>query len=176
MNTQTKSLPTRPGCYIDASAQSADYLNSRIASFAQSYGYNGDVPIWPDWLSEENQDACNDYSEALNECADECVDWLNMSDSLPYCCWTVEENSLFLSVNVDNAKDSAGFVSRGPRSWDETCFCEYDEHGNIDPGSKDPEHPAADFRGEWLHVNDHGNTTLYVRGENGQDREVWGVV
>jgi hypothetical protein len=33
-----------------------------------------------------------------------------------------------------------------------------------------------DYRGEVLHVNDHGNVTLYVAGSRGRLREVWAVV
>lgn len=40
--------------------------------------------------------------------------------------------------------------------------------------TKDQEYPEEDFTGEWLHVNERGNCTLYVR-ENGKDREIWGV-
>jgi hypothetical protein len=36
--------------------------------------------------------------------------------------------------------------------------------------------PGEGFRGEWLHVNDHGNAALYVRDEDGNDEEVWSVV
>ena len=36
--------------------------------------------------------------------------------------------------------------------------------------------PGEDFQGEWLHVNDHGNATLYVRDEDGIDTEIWAVV
>ncbi len=32
------------------------------------------------------------------------------------------------------------------------------------------------YRGEVLHVNDHGNITLYVVNARGKFREVWGVV
>jgi hypothetical protein len=55
-------------------------------------------------------------------------------------------------VDVDSVKEQVGFVS-----------------------SRRAEYPADDFSGEWLHVNDHGNCTLYVR-ENGNDREVWSIV
>lgn len=41
--------------------------------------------------------------------------------------------------------------------------------------SREQEYPDDDYQGEWLHVNDHGNVTLYVR-ENGQDFEVWSCV
>ncbi len=33
-----------------------------------------------------------------------------------------------------------------------------------------------DYRGEVLHVNDHGNITLYVSNGRGKLREVWGLV
>lgn len=42
--------------------------------------------------------------------------------------------------------------------------------------SEDQEYPADDFRGEWLHINERGNCTLYVRGEGGQDKEIWSAV
>jgi hypothetical protein len=42
--------------------------------------------------------------------------------------------------------------------------------------SESQEYPPADFRGEWLHVNERGNCTLYVREENGADREIWSLV
>ena len=30
--------------------------------------------------------------------------------------------------------------------------------------------------GEWFVINDHGNLTLYLRGEDGEDKEIWGIV
>lgn len=42
--------------------------------------------------------------------------------------------------------------------------------------SKENEYPADDFRGEWLHVNERGNCTLYVRLNAGQDSEIWSLV
>ena len=50
--------------------------------------------------------------------------------------------------------------------------------------AKDNEYPADDFRGEWLHVNERGNCTLYVRGEIADadgnckvnDTEIWSLV
>lgn len=39
----------------------------------------------------------------------------------------------------------------------------------------DNEYPPDDFAGEWLHINERGNCTLYVRTD-GKDVEVWGVV
>ena len=34
----------------------------------------------------------------------------------------------------------------------------------------------AKHRGEWFHLNDHGNLTLYVRDARGKDREIWSCV
>jgi len=33
-----------------------------------------------------------------------------------------------------------------------------------------------DYQGEWLHINDHGNMTLYVRESNGVNHELWAMV
>lgn len=36
--------------------------------------------------------------------------------------------------------------------------------------------PEDGFTGEWLHVNDYSNATLYVRDINGNDSEAWSIV
>jgi hypothetical protein len=54
--------------------------------------------------------------------------------------------------SIDSAKENCEFVS-----------------------SRSAEFPESDFQGEWLHVSDHGNCTLYVR-TNGDDKEVWSIV
>lgn len=155
MKTLVKSLnELRPGCYIDESAGSADMLNERIIEFARHYGFTGEIPEAPDAeCNDTSAESQNEYSEALKETADDAISWLNDQENRPYCCWTVEENSLFLSVNVDDARDACEFVS-----------------------SRTQDEPDDGYQGEWLHVNDHGNATLYVRGEDGQDKEIWGVV
>lgn len=58
----------------------------------------------------------------------------------------------FWPGDIEDIKEQVGFVS-----------------------SVDEEYPSDDFSGEWLHVNERGNCTLYVR-ENGIDREIWGLV
>lgn len=55
--------------------------------------------------------------------------------------------------DIDAARDFCGFVS-----------------------TKESEYPANDFVGEWLHINERGNCTLYVRDESGKDSELWSVV
>lgn len=41
---------------------------------------------------------------------------------------------------------------------------------------EDTSEVPRDYRGEVLHVNDHGNVTLYLAMSRGKLREVWGVV
>lgn len=91
-------------------------------------------------------------SEWLSETADEAVSFLNDLETRSFMSWSFEDNSLFLMADVDGAKEDVGFVS-----------------------SKSQDYPPDDYEGEWLHVSDHGNATLYVR-EGGKDKEVWGVV
>jgi|SRR6516162_3626559 hypothetical protein len=91
--------------------------------------------------------------EWLSEVGDQAVDFLNGKETRRGMYWTFENNSLFLTVSVESVKEDCAFVS-----------------------SKEQECPADHFRGEWLHVNDHGNCTLYVRGARGQDKEIWAIV
>ncbi len=93
-----------------------------------------------------------DYSQILSETADDAVEFLNDRESRSFMYWWIEDNSLYLMAHIDAAKEECEFVS-----------------------SKAQEYPADDYQGEWLHVSDHGNATLYVR-EAGKDREIWGVI
>jgi len=42
--------------------------------------------------------------------------------------------------------------------------------------SAEAEYPPTDFAGEWLHINERGNCTLYTRSEAGRDTELWSLV
>lgn len=102
------------------------------------------------WLAAG--DITENGSEQLSEIADRAVDYLNEHETPAYCSFHFEDNSLFLSPSVEMAQED----------------CEFTSH-------VDQEYPADDYEGEWLHVNDHGNCTLYVR-TNGADKEIWSVV
>ncbi len=144
-----KNTIHRLGCIIDASYDSADTLNEQTIAFAVSLGFDAG-----ELLNEENEDGSEneDYSQLLSETADSAVDFLNEQDLPAYCSYFFEDNCLFLTPCIENAKEDVGFVS-----------------------SKDQEYPEDDYEGEWLHVSDHGNCTLYVR-EAGKDQEIWSVV
>ncbi len=145
MKTIKYDFPT-VGCYVDESAGSADDCNRRTIEFAQDYGFTVDNEEYEELVEEENK------SEWLSETADEALDFLNDLETRSFMSWQFEDNSLFLMADVDRAKEDVGFVS-----------------------SKQQDYPPDDYQGEWLHVSDHGNATLYVR-EGGKDEEIWGVV
>jgi hypothetical protein len=144
------------GCVLDCSSYSAHDLDERILTFAQSHGYKLSAPLPDSEIVAANVDkameAVAEYDEALSEEADSAVDWLNGQDLLSYCSFYIDDNSLFYGPSIESAQEDVGFRS-----------------------SREQEYPGDDYEGEWLHVNDHGNATLYVR-QAGEDREIWGVV
>lgn len=92
-------------------------------------------------------------SDSLSWTGDSAVDYLNEQETRSFMSWSFEDNSLFLIADVDGAREDVGFVS-----------------------TKEQDYPSDDYRGEWLHVSDHGNATLYCRDEKGNDVEIWSVV
>lgn len=102
------------------------------------------------WLA--GGDVKENLSQKLSDMGDEAVSFLNEQDLLPYCSFYFDDNSLLYSPCIENAKEDVGFVS-----------------------SRKVDYPPDDYEGEWLHISDHGNATLYVR-EKGEDKEIWGIV
>lgn len=141
------------GCWIDCSCNSADRLNERIIRGASDYGFAIDDDARKLLARIDYDVQREDDSELLSWIADEAVDFLNSLELPSYCAFTVDDNCLFLSPCVDNAREDVGFVS-----------------------SRSEEYPESDYCGEWLHVNDHGNATLYCRDEAGNDVEIWSAV
>ncbi len=145
-----------PGCYVDQSAGRVETLNKRVIEFAVAQGMV--EPVIP-----VTQIADEDFrADVDNETADDAVSWLNDHNATPFSYWTIDDNSLFLVANVEEARESVDFVSRAIVDDD------------TDP--EDASYPVKSYRGKWLHVSDHGNATLYVRGNDGKDREIWSVV
>lgn len=156
MNARAYDYPS-VGCYVDESHGSARDLNERIIDEAEAYGFDSGEDFPEDEESDE-------YSEALNECADEAVDFLNDLEDRIAMSWIIADNSLFLAVDVESVRGEVGFVSH-----DDRCKCD-------ECSADDSSYPADGYKGEWLHVSDHGNATLYVRGADGNDTEVWSIV
>ena len=147
MKTAIKYDYPSVGCYIDESAGSADACNLRTIAFAERYGFDECYP------KASGNASSDDEAQIVSEVADDAVSFLNGLEDRSFMYWGFEDNSLFLMANVDGAREEAGFVS-----------------------SEDQDYPADGYRGEWLHVSDHGNATLYVRGDDGKDKEIWSVV
>lgn len=137
------------GCYIEHANYNPTELCIEIIELAEGLGFTVDAETRQCMESEEPD------MEILGDCAREAEDWLNDQETRSYLWWgdDGEAGAFGLWPNLEGAQENCEFKS-----------------------SKEQEYPADDYRGEWLHVNDHGNATLYVRSENGQDVEVWSVV
>lgn len=155
MKTNTYPNPS-VGCYLDHANYNVDELNRRIIELARSFGYQLDIDAQAALAAADADEAGEDcdVSEMLDWAADAAIDWLNDQEQRPFLYWANEgeANAFGLWPNVEGAREDVGFVS-----------------------SRNQEYPADDYEGEWLHVSDHGNATLYMR-TNGQDSEVWSVV
>ncbi len=145
------------GLYLDQSYRNSVEHDGATVRLAMEYGFQPNAEdakllarLDNDVLSDDRDD-----SQCLSELADEAIDWLNEQETRPFLYWANDGDAgaLGLWPSVENAKEDVGFVS-----------------------SKAFEFPPDDFVGEWLHVSDHGNATLYDRDENGNDKEIWSVV
>jgi hypothetical protein len=153
------------GCYLDQGNRNVTELDCEVMKIAIGYGYEPgetDSALLTcasryDWLNDNGH-------EALTEAADGAIDWLNEQETRSFLYWAHDGDAgaFGLWPNVDGAKEDCAFVSR--KECDETT----------DPDNAD--YPYADYRGEWLHVSDHGNCTLYVRQGDGTDKEIWSIV
>lgn len=155
MSKSTKSY-SQPaiGCYLDQANYNNDELSYEICQVAINHGWNIKRVKGATALLRQHEENEGADSEALNELSEDAISWLNEQETRPFMYWANEgEAGAFgLWPNVDGAKEDVGFTS-----------------------SKRNEYPENDYEGEWLHVSDHGNATLYVRTK-GVDKEVWSVV
>ena len=160
------------GCYLDQANYNNDDLSREICAIALGYGWtlSADDQAILDAGADDDERSDGpsaDLSEQLDSLSESAIDWLNEQETRPFMYWANEggANAFGLWVNVDGAKEDCGFTS-----------------------SRRNEYPESDYRGEWLHVSDHGNATLYVRDdaplspkgihfqEAYSDREIWSVV
>lgn len=152
------------GCYLDQANRSPAEHDVATIEEAMRLGYEPNaetrdamalIDADKDDLSEGEIEERADALEFISEMADEAIDWLNEQEARPFLFWgnNGEVGAFGLWPNVEGAREDCGFLS-----------------------SKTQDEPDADFVGDWLSVNDHGNVTLYVRHEGGKDEEVWSVV
>lgn len=158
------------GSISHGTMKTEDLLSSFISCLEGLILINGD------WLSKpehfhtrdrlnnligEAQDAFEDDGETVkdDETASELVN--DLSDALnefapAYSHFSSHEGDGsdygFWVDDIDSIKEEIEFVS-----------------------SKRQEYPEPDYEGEWLHISDHGNATLYSRTA-GKDVELWSVV
>lgn len=151
MKTQAYNNPTI-GCYFDGT-QGQPCNDRRVIELALDYG----------WKDKDASDIieCGDLSDEQQEIIDDVVqdaeEYLNGLETRPFLSWQWNDGDFGLYPNMESAAEDCEFVSSSGR-----C-----RNGK--------EYPDDDYAGEWLHVNDHGNVTLYVR-ENGEDKEIWSCV
>jgi hypothetical protein len=148
--TDCKKFPI--GCYIDGANQNQTEADARLVRLAESFG----MVLTREQLAfcQRVESDCakeNDY-EFSNDFAIEAETYLNETEPRAFLYWSWENGDFGLWPNIGAAKEDCEFVS-----------------------SQKQETPANNFVGNWLHINDHGNVTLYYR-ENGIDSEVWSVV
>jgi hypothetical protein len=140
------------GCHIDQGNYNPTELSIAIIELAEGLGFPIDAELRKA-MESIDEELCE--ADIIDAGAQEAEDWLNDQETRSHLSWhsNGEAGAFGLWPYVEGAREDCEFVS-----------------------SKEQEYPADDYRGEWLHVNDHGNATLYVRSENGQDVEVWSVV
>lgn len=185
----TSIIPASFGSISHGTLRTQDLLSAFLGELEWQLRRNGDYFSRPENFGErdrlnnlvgEAQDCFAEDGEEINPEKEDDAEYLvneTLPDALqsfcaPYCCFGShpgDGSDFGFWPDIETAKECVGFVSRDRHSWDETCFID-------DDGHKNPEYPAADFQGEWLHINERGNCTLYFRDESGSDVEIWSVV
>lgn len=111
-----------------------------------------------------------DYELAAEDLLGEIQDALE-AFAPPYCYFGAHPGDGsdfgYWPMDMEEIKEQVGFCS--VKSLRDA------ERLGIDTDPEDSSFPPEDFTGEWLHINERGNCTLYVR-ENGKDREIWSIV
>jgi len=158
------------GTVSHATLRTEDLLESFANELEWQISRNGDFLSRPEnfamrdrlnSLLGEAQDMWNEDGQTLQD-EDAAAEMVNerLPDALnefaaPYAYFGAHEgdgSDFGYWPHIDGVRESVDFVS-----------------------SQDQEYPADDFQGEWMHINERGNCTLYVR-TNGKDSEIWSIV
>jgi hypothetical protein len=89
--------------------------------------------------------------EILDVITDKAIEWLNENSNRPeFTYFKIKGKTLYLLPDIERVREEVKFIS-----------------------AHDEDYPPVDYVGFWLHVNEHGNTTLYFRDNDGDDYEEW---
>ena len=159
--------PRYIGCYIDGANQPQIEGDVRSVRLSEFFGRTLDRETANFCLRVEHGVTTERDYELSDDFSLEAEEWLNDNASLTYAYWGWDDGNFGLWPSVENAKEGCDFVS--VKSLADA------QRLGIETDPEDPSYPPEDYEGEWLHISDHGNCTLYLR-QDGKDTEVWGVV
>jgi hypothetical protein len=96
--------------------------------------------------------------------------------------WDTEDTSMYLNEDLFEALNDCAppyfYFGSHPGDGSDYGFWLDEEIGEIFDGLKvsDLSEVPADYQGEVLLINDHGNTSLYAVNDKGSMDEIWGIV
>lgn len=161
------------GSVSTGTLRTEDLLSTFLRELERQIGRNGDFFSKPEnfplrdrlaGLIGESQDCFSDDGEAVREDREDVADEL-VAESLPDALSLFAPPYCYFGSHPGDGADFGYWLEDVERIKEQVEFV----------SSRAEEYPADDFTGEWLHINERGNCTLYVR-ENGKDREIWSVV
>jgi hypothetical protein len=172
MSTKSTLKTASLGSISTATLRTEDLLNAFLHELEWQIQRNGEYFSQPENFPQRDrlngilgqaQDCFADNGEIYTEqeaLADELV-----NETLPDALSTFAAPYCYFGAHPGDGADFGFWLSDVEDIKEQVEFC----------SSVDQEYPDDDFTGEWLHINERGNCTLYVR-ENGKDSEVWSIV
>lgn len=162
------------GCYFDG-CFGQTYNDIRLIDMALGWGWVDEDASRLSDIAED--DMSLEDVDLLLEVANDAEEWLNQQETRTGLYWAWDDGNFGLWVNVESVKEDVGFVSVKSHTDAKRLDIETDPDDSC--------FPPPSYEGEWLHVNDHGNCTLYFREQLGakedgscdyKDNEIWSVV
>jgi hypothetical protein len=142
------------GCYINGTNQNQNEADAHLLNLAQSFGMELDREARNFIAQIANDCLSSEYENISADLAQEAEDWLNDQEKRSYLFWYWYQGDFGLYVDLESAKEDL----------QDTIYNDsFPTEGEF-------------FNNEWLHINDHGNTTLYYRDDKGQDHIIWAIV
>lgn len=167
-------LPAKIGSISHGTLRPQDLLSAFINELEWQIRRNGEFFAVPEnfphrdrlnTLIGEAQDCFSDDGESIADDKEDTADEL-VNETLPDALQEFAPSYCYFGSHPGDGSDIGYWPSYIEDIKEQVEFS----------SSKSQEYPADDFRGEWLHINERGNCTLYVRQADGSDREVWAIV